>query len=127
MLKVMMLMSPLSDFSSQWAAAASAAGGSGMQRTAQQCNHTAQCNALCCNAFAQYCTKLQCICATVQCKLLLLCAMHNAPECNAQLLDCDWPPHYIPITGRITSRQASTRQSLLSYGHRHEDEYLMIE
>ena len=40
-------------------------------------------------------------------------------------LDCDWPPHYIPITGWITSRQPSPRQSLLSYGHRHEDEYQM--
>ena len=22
-------------------------------------------------------------------------------------LDCDWPPHYIPITGRINGRQPS--------------------
>ena len=34
MMVMLMLMSPLSDFSSQWAAA----GGAGMQRTAQQCN-----------------------------------------------------------------------------------------
>ena len=34
MMLMLMLMSPLSDFSSQWAAA----GGAGMQRTAQQCN-----------------------------------------------------------------------------------------
>ena len=83
MVMMMTLMSPLSDFSSQWAAA----GGAGMQRTAQQCNTLNH------NAFALRCT--------------VYCLLYTALYFNAlhRQLDCDWPPHYIPITGWITSRQ----------------------
>ena len=65
---MMMLMSPLSDFSSQWAAA----GGAGMQRTAQQCNTLDH------NAFALYCIHTTLHCNAKNCTAM----QHTALQCT---------------------------------------------
>ena len=75
MMVMLMLMSPLSDFSSQWAAA----GGAGMQRTAQQCNTVY--NAI------QFAIQYNLQCNTVYVAALHYNAQHDKQDCNAQELD----------------------------------------